>query len=262
MAIREINVSKSIPVLLIAKQSIIMAFDSEKWALSFYGVVDEKLAVETDVFNLHIYRKQDIKKLQAERSFGKLDIYIPGGWNMEEYCNQEKLRKFMSKEIEWQALNIYQQRTNLIASRIGLPDIKVSVGNKGTKNGSCSYYGNLVYFNMWTICSYQGKCIDYLISHELAHFYVHNHSKQFWNKVEEIYFCLYNRYEFKEDFGLQIIRERDPYEIYFLLRSWARPSGLKAFYDSGHIKDKKAFLRPIYIKNKSGQVVIRWFLRR
>ena len=67
---------------------------------------------------------------------------------------------------------------------------------------------------------------------------------------------------FKEDFGLQIIRERDPYEIYFLLRSWARPSGLKAFYDSDHIKDKKPILRRIYIKDKSGKVVIRWFLMR
>ena len=104
--------------------------------------------------------------------------------------------------------------------------------------------------------------MDHLISHELAHFYVHNHSEKFWNKLEDIYFSLYNRYEFKEDFGLQIIRERDPYEIYILLRSWARPSGLKAFYDSDHIKDKKPILRPIYIKDKSGKVVIRWFLTR
>jgi len=239
-----------------------MAFDSEKWALSFYGVVDEKLAVETDVFNLHIHRKQGIEKLQAERTVGELVIFIPNDWDMEQYCNQEKMRKFMSKEIEWQASNIYQQRTNLIASHIGLPDIKVSVGNKGTKNGSCSYSENHVYFNMWTICSYQSKYMDHLISHELAHFYVHNHSEKFWNKLEDIYFSLYNRYEFKEDFGLQIIRERDPYEIYILLRSWARPSGLKAFYDSDHIKDKKPILRPIYIKDKSGKVVIRWFLTR
>ena len=32
-----------------------MAFDTEKWALSFYGVVDERFAVETDLFYLHIY---------------------------------------------------------------------------------------------------------------------------------------------------------------------------------------------------------------
>ena len=239
-----------------------MAFETEKWALSFYGVIDERFAVETDLFNLHIYRKQGIEKLLAERSVGKLDIFIPNDWDMEQYKNQEKMRKFMSKEIEWQASNIYQQRTNLIASHIGLPDIKVSVGNKGTKNGSCSYSENHVYFNMWTICSYQSKYMDHLISHELAHFYVHNHSEKFWNKLEDIYFSLYNRYEFKEDFGLQIIRERDPYEIYILLRSWARPSGLKAFYDSDHIKDKKPILRPIYIKDKSGKVVIRWFLTR
>ena len=239
-----------------------MAFDSEKWALSFYGVVDEKLAVETDVFNLHIHRKQGIEKLQAERTVGELVIFIPNDWDMEQYCNQEKMRKFMSKEIEWQASNIYQQRTNLIASHIGLPDIKVSVGKKGTKNGSCSYSENHVYFNMWTICSYQSKYMDHLISHELAHFYVHNHSEKFWNKLEDIYFSLYNRNDFKDDFWLQIGREEDPYEVYILLRSWARPSGLKAFYNSNHIKDKKPFLHPIYIKNKSGQVIIRWYLRR
>jgi len=239
-----------------------MAFDSEKWALSFYGVVDEKLAVETDVFNLHIHRKQGIEKLQAERTVGELVIFIPNDWDMEQYRNQEKMRKFMSKEIEWQASNIYQQRTNLIASHIGLPDIKVSVGNKGTKNGSCCYSENHVYFNMWTICSYQSKYMDHLISHELAHFYVHNHSEKFWNKLEDIYFSLYNRNDFKDDFWLQIGREEDPYEVYILLRSWARPSGLKAFYNSNHIKDKKPFLHPIYIKNKSGQVIIRWYLRR
>ena len=54
-----------------------MAFDSEKWVSTFYGVIDERFAVETDLFNLHIYRKQGIMKLQAERSVGKLDIFIP-----------------------------------------------------------------------------------------------------------------------------------------------------------------------------------------
>ena len=198
----------------------------------------------------------------AERSIGKLDIFIPDNWDMEQYCNQEKMRKFMSTEIEWQASNIYRQRTNLIASHIGLPDIKVSVGNRGDKNGSCSYLENHVYFNMWTICSYHCKYMDYLISHELAHFYVHNHSEEFWKKLDKIYFSIYNRNDFKDDYSLQISRERDPYQIYILLRSWARPSGLKAFYNSSYIKEKEPFLHPIYIKNKSGQVVIRWYIIR
>lgn len=37
-----------------------MAFDSKKWALSFYGVVDERFAVETNLFQLHIYEKNSL----------------------------------------------------------------------------------------------------------------------------------------------------------------------------------------------------------
>ena len=72
-----------------------MSFDSEKWALSFYGVVDERFAVETDLLKLHIYRKANIRKIEVNRLLGKLDVFIPDNWDMETYCNQEKLRKIM-----------------------------------------------------------------------------------------------------------------------------------------------------------------------
>ena len=41
-----------------------MIFDSEKWALEFYGVMDERFEVETDLFQLHIHRKEHINKLE------------------------------------------------------------------------------------------------------------------------------------------------------------------------------------------------------
>ena len=49
-----------------------MAFDSEKWALSFYGVIDERFTVETDMFQLHIHRDYGIKSLVAKRVKGFL----------------------------------------------------------------------------------------------------------------------------------------------------------------------------------------------
>ena len=125
-----------------------MGFNSEKWALSFYGVVDERFAVETELLNLHIYRKEEIKTIKAERRLGKLDIFIPKDWDMETYHNQEKLRKLMVAEIKWQALNIYQQRTNLIAKRIGLPNIKVSVSTRAIANGRCFYQENRIDYNV------------------------------------------------------------------------------------------------------------------
>ena len=65
---------------------------------------NEKL--ELELLKLHIHRKQDIKRIGVERELGALDIYIPANWDMETYPNQEKLRKVMSAEVKWQALNI------------------------------------------------------------------------------------------------------------------------------------------------------------
>ena len=238
-----------------------MAFDTEKWALSFYGVVDERFAVETDLFKLHIHRKRDLKKLQVERSFGKLDIYIPNEWDMEKYCNQEKMRKLMVTEIEWQALNKYHQRTNQIASRIGLKNIEVSVMNKGKCYGWCNYLANHVCYNMWTICSFQSQHVDLLISHELSHFYGHSHSKRFWSKLDEIYFSIYDDEGCKEDVMLKLTKEEDLYHMYYYLKNWGRSSGLKRIYKSGLVKDKSPLIRPIYIKNKKGDIIVRWYLR-
>jgi hypothetical protein len=49
-----------------------MAFDSEEWASSFYGVVDERFAVETDLLQLHIYRKKTLEKLNLSGCWASL----------------------------------------------------------------------------------------------------------------------------------------------------------------------------------------------
>ena len=238
-----------------------MTFDAEKITLSFYGVVDERFAVETDLFRLHIHRKRGLKNLQVERSIGKLDVYIPNEWDMEKYCNQEKMRKLMASEIKWQALNIYQLRTNQIASRIGLKNIEVSVGNNGKCYGWCCDLANHVYYNMWTICSFQSQHVDLLISHELSHFYVHSHSDKFWRKHEEIFFSIYNEDVCKEDVILKLRRDQDPYNMYYYLSNWGKASGLKRIYKHGIVRDKTPMIKPVYIKNKKGDIVFRWYLR-
>ena len=239
-----------------------MAFDLEKIALSFYGVVDERFAVETDLFKLHIHKKQGLKNLQVERSIGRLDIYIPNEWDMEEYRNQEKMRKLMASEIKWQALNIYQQRTNLIANRIGLGKVQVLVGNEGNYIGYCNYKEKKVKYNMWTICGYQSQHVDLLISHELAHFYVHSHSQRFWRKLDEIYFSIYDDEGCKEDVMLKLDREKDLYNTYYYLKKWGSASCLKKFYRYGIVNDKTPLFYSVYIKNKKGDIVVRRYIRR
>lgn len=231
-----------------------MAFDSEKWALSFYGVVDERFAVETDLLQLHIYRKENIRKIEVDRSLGKLDIFIPINWDMETYRNQERLRKLMWTKVKWQALNIYQQRTNMIAQRIGLPYVTVSVYGKGQANGRCYYWENRIGYDLWTICAPKTEYVDYLICHELAHFFVHNHQKPFWRKVEQIYFGLDNDENCTGEDIQQLIRERDTCHTTFLLRYWGRPSYLKEFFDRGLVKDRTPLITPIYKNTSEGKI--------
>lgn len=224
----------------------IKTYDPEKWSLMFYGIIDERFAVETDIFNLHIHRKNGIKKLQVERSEGMLDIYLPHEWDMEQYCNQEKLRKLMTAEIKSQALNIYQKKTYQIAKRIGLLDTKVSVGNVGNNTGVCYYWDNRVYFNMWTICSFQSQHIDALISHELAHFSVHGHSKRFWDEANRIFMVADIDNKGVGDTIQVVYGNRDPYHIYYLLKYWTRPSYLKDIFDRGLVLNKEPLKKPIY----------------
>lgn len=231
-----------------------MSFDSEKWALSFCGVVDERFAVETDLLKLHIYRKANIRKIEVNRLLGKLDVFIPDNWDMETYCNQEKLRKIMWTEVKWQALNIYLQRTNQIAQRIGLQYISVSVSAKKCVNGCCYYWENRIGYDLWTICSPKAEFVDYLICHELAHFYIHNHKGPFWRKVEQIYLGLGNDEQCTGEIVHRLVGERSKDHTIFLLRYWGKPSYLKDFFDGGLVRNKTPLITPIYKETPEGKV--------
>lgn len=233
-----------------------MVFDSEKWALSFYGIIDEHFAVDSELLKLHIHRKESIRKIQVERDLGNLDIYIPTNWEMETYQNQEKLRKVMSAEVKWQALNIFSRRTNLIANSIGLPNLKVSVCVIGHFMGKCYYMENHIKYNQWTICYPKKEYVDLLICHELAHFYQHNHSEQFWDKLEHIYLGLEDNMRCTRETFQQLSDERRTNKTVFLLRYWGRQSYLKDFFDKDFVKHKTPLITPIYKDTSEGKVEI------
>lgn len=104
-----------------------MDFDSEKWALSFYGVIDERFEVKTDMFQLHIHRNESIDKLSAKRGEGYLDIFIPQSWKMDRYKYQEQLRRLLLSEVKIQAKAIFTQRTLYYANRYNIPCERVEM---------------------------------------------------------------------------------------------------------------------------------------
>lgn len=219
-----------------------MAFDFEKWALSFYGVVDERFAVETDLFQLHIHRDSIIKKLVAKRSEGILDIYIPLDWNMEQYQYQEKLRRLLRAEVMWQAKIIFTQRTMYYAKRYGIPCERVEVGTRSIYYGICYYDMKMIRYNPWVICCATQRYINNLVCHELAHFYEHNHSQAFWDIVESLYLGLELTASTNGN-TIQHIRKEFSFNMFIVLRYWGQESYLKVFYSDGLVEHKKPLIK-------------------
>lgn len=62
---------------------------------------------------------------------------------------------------------------------------RIYIRNQKTKWGSCSPKDNLS-FN-WRLIMAPEHVLEYVVVHELVHLEERNHSKDFWNKVKEIY---------------------------------------------------------------------------
>ncbi len=229
-------------------------FDSEKWALSFYGVVDENFQVETDMFHLHIHRKNNIEKLAAQRGDGTLDIYIPCKWKIEKYQYQEKLRRLMLSEVKAQALRIFTTRTILYANRYCIPCKRIEMSTRGKYMGCCYADRGLIKYNPWIICTASKTYIDYLVCHELAHFFQRGHGPAFWQIAERLYLGL----DLSAPTSGQTIKQlRNDFvqdKMLNLLKYWGQSSYLKEFYRNGSVKRKEQLIIPNYIDSNDKRV--------
>lgn len=76
------------------------------------------------------------------------------------------------------------KRVTLLAKEYNFTFNKISIREQSTRWGSCSSQKNLN-FN-WKLILAPSYILDYVIIHELAHTIQMNHSKAFWDIVEEI----------------------------------------------------------------------------
>ncbi|WP_027358233.1 M48 family metallopeptidase [Desulforegula conservatrix] len=91
------------------------------------------------------------------------------------------------KLFEWyknQALKILSERCAMVSEKTGIRPSSLKITGAKKRWGSCGHRGNI---NLsWRLAMCPVEVIDYVIVHELAHIKVRNHSKLFWDKVEEL----------------------------------------------------------------------------
>lgn len=83
-----------------------------------------------------------------------------------------------------QARQILQERVDFYARRYGLQYKRIGITGARTRWGSCSSTGSLNF--SWRLVLAPLEVVDYVVVHELVHTVIHNHSKQFWDRVESI----------------------------------------------------------------------------
>ena len=89
------------------------------------------------------------------------------------------------------SFRILQKKTFEFSQIMNVRYNSVKIKNYKSRWGSCSSKGDIS-FN-WKIIFAPEKIIEYLVVHELSHLIYFNHSKLFWNKVEEF------QYNYKEN---------------------------------------------------------------
>jgi len=137
-----------------------------------------KVFAEGESFDL-LGKSYQLKILET-----KTTIHIADDKLITPAFQADKLKKRLTLWYRKQAEQYFQQRSRKIAVDIGVSPASIAVKTYKSRWGSCHHDGR-IYFN-WRLIMAPIWVIDYVIVHELCHLIHHNHSKCFWQKVEEI----------------------------------------------------------------------------
>ena len=103
----------------------------------------------------------------------------------EDPSTSKSMRAGIIRALKREAKSYLSKRLKTISGIIRIPYKGLSVRDQRTRWGSSSGLGNI---NInWRIIMATDRVIDYLIIHELEHQVHHNHSKQFWKAVENVF---------------------------------------------------------------------------
>jgi len=123
-----------------------------------------------------------IDSIQDRKNFYELngDTF---GIHYTKILNKRKLIKKILLEIaEKETKEIFEKYLKLL----NLENYGISLSFKWLKSvhGICNYKKRVVTLSL-NLLTHDLKCVEYVIVHELAHFYYPNHSKNFWKLVEK-----------------------------------------------------------------------------
>ena len=107
--------------------------------------------------------------------FDKECFYVPEGFA------EEKIKEAIVKLYRSEAKRVLNEKVHYFAEQMHARPTNVKINSARTRWGSCSGTNSLNF--SWKLIMAPERAIDYVVIHELAHTFEHNHSAAFWNIV-------------------------------------------------------------------------------
>jgi len=146
-------------------------------------VYDGQTPVKTRSFIIE-FEKSESKTVFIEGTEHKIVFKYPASKDIKSPEMQKKIKLVLEHIYRLEAHEYLPQRIDALSKQYNIPFNRLSIKNIKSRWGSCSARNNInlsIY-----LMKLPDELIDYVISHELAHVIVKNHSKKFWLFLEKL----------------------------------------------------------------------------
>jgi len=111
---------------------------------------------------------------------GRERLRLDGAFKLAASQQKEAARVF-GRWYREQARQVLTERVAFFARQHGFQYRRIRITSARTRWGSCSTMGFLSF--SWRLILAPPEVVDYVVIHELVHTVIHNHSKQFWQRL-------------------------------------------------------------------------------
>jgi predicted metal-dependent hydrolase len=136
--------------------------------------IDNNLATDVDSLSLYIPVPRQLNVVISERVSLR---------STEPLVRAKRVKKLLENHFKQQAEKLIVERLEMLSGQTSLIPKKVNIRQYSARWGSCNNRGELSFNYLLMMAPI--FVIDYVIIHELCHLKHLNHSKGFWQLVEE-----------------------------------------------------------------------------
>ena len=181
---KKCNIVINAPYLFSDEQVLAFIKKHEQWIAKRYGeCVSRPIIFYQKFFPIEGY-KVKVHKVKADKIVYVKQgghIYIPKAFYSSKSIFYKKTTEFYKKVIT----PVIERYVKRYCKLLGVKYNNLVIRSSETRWGSCSSKGNLNF--SYRLGFVPLKLLRYVVAHEVAHLKEMNHSKRFWNTVQQIY---------------------------------------------------------------------------